>query len=145
MKKTILFAIIASLAFVSSCNKEKDEPSVIKGIVTFDFDIDPGAFYIFLDTDGDPSNGVAMYGMGTLTGNEAGANYSFDTEDLADGNYYLYAGFDLESDTNMNPFDMQVWEGLGWYGNDDNAEKPTDPPVTKLRGEYNFKVFGLAR
>ncbi len=92
MKKTILFAIIVLLAFTSSCNKEEDEPKVLKGIVTFDFDIDPGDFYIFLDTDGDPSNGVIVYGIGTLSGNEAGVNYTFDTEDLDEGSYYLYAG-----------------------------------------------------
>lgn len=145
MKKTILFAIIVLLGFTSSCNKEEDEPILIEGSVTFDFDIDPGAFYIFLDTDGDPSNGVINYGTVTLTGNEAGVNYNWDTEDLVDGSYYLYAGFDLESDTNMNPFDMQVWEGLGWYGNTEDASMPALPPVIETSGTYDFTIFSLIK
>ncbi len=144
MKKSILFTIIVSLVLISSCKKE-EEPNVIEGIITFDFSVEAGDFYIYMDTDGDPSTGHIIYGAGTLSGDEGGVNYTFDTENIPEGSYYIYAGFDLESDDNMDPEDMQVWEGLGWYGNDDDATKPANPPVTKLRGEYNFTIFGLAR
>ena len=52
---------------------------------------------------------------------------------------------DLESDTNMDPLNIQVWEGLGWYGNEVDATMPAAAPVKKLSGTYDFVVFGLNR
>lgn len=142
MKKSIfLFAALLLIATIS-CKKE-EESNLIEGTITFDFLVVAGDFYIYMDTDGDPSNGYRIYGTGTLTGNEGGVTYSFDTEDMPDGDYYIYAGFDMESDTNMDRLDPQVWEGLGWYGNEVDATMPASAPVKKLSGTYDFIIFGL--
>lgn len=144
MKKSIIFLLTLTVILISSCKKE-EEPNEINGIITFDFTISEGDFYIYMDDDGDPSNGYTVYGTGTLTGSEGGVNYSFDTENIPAGSYYIYAGFDMESVDNMDPVNMQVWEGLGWYGNDDDAIMPVTAPITKLRGTYSFSVFELRK
>ena len=144
MKKTIFLFVALLLVVLSSCKKE-EESNLIEGSITFDFLVAPGDFYIYMDSDGDPSNGSKIYGTGTLAGTEGGVNYSFDTENIPDGDYYIYAGFDLESDTNMDPLNIQVWEGLGWYGNEVDATMPAAAPVKKLSGTYDFVIFGLNR
>ena len=142
MKKTIILALVIALIAISSCKKE-EEPYIIEGTITFEFLVSAGDLYIYLDIDGDPSNGYRMRGLGELTGNEGGVSYSFDTEDIPDEDYYLYAGFDAESDTNMDPLDISKWEALGWYGNNTDSTQPASPPVNKIRGTFDFKIFGL--
>ena len=117
----------------------------ISGTITFEFLVSAGDFYIYLDIDGDPSNGFRMQGLGTLTGDEGGVNYTFPTDDIPDEPYYLYAGFEMESDDKMDPLDISKWEALGWYGNNNDAVKPASAPVNNLRGTYDFKIFGLGK
>ena len=42
----------------------------------------------------------------------------------------------------MDPLDKGKWEALGWYGNNTDTTQPAAPPVTKVRGTYDFKIFG---
>jgi len=140
MKKLIL--LIASIAIIMAACEKKEESNLITGTLTLMYNSNPGDYYVYLDTDTDPANGVTLSIINSYVANENDIQYSFDTEGLDAGSYYLMAGYDLESDTNMDPLDPGKWEGKGWYGSSD-SNPPTEPNVKSLSGTYNITVFGL--
>ena len=140
MKKLIL--LVASIAIIMAACEKKEESNLITGTLTLMYNSIAGDYYVYLDTDTDPANGFVKQIINPYTANQTGIKYSFDTEGLDPGPYYLLAGYDTQSDTNMDPLNPSKWEGKGWYGST-NSIAPESPNVKSLSGTYNITIYGL--
>ncbi|MEA1898753.1 MAG: hypothetical protein U9N53_13925 [Bacteroidota bacterium] len=140
MKKISLAVVLISLIF-SSCEKEKEDDNILSGTLKLEYTSVAGEYYIYLDNDTDPANGTLKNIKEQYSVNQTEADYQINTENVEAGSYYLYAGYDFNSDTNMDPLNPGVWEGKGFYGSNHNP--PAEANVTDLSGEYNFTAHGL--
>jgi hypothetical protein len=140
MKKALF--VLISILILTGCKKE--DKGLITGTITFDFTPGAGDVYVFFDADQDLTNGYIVKITATSTGSFSTLDYSFNTDGIPAGNYYIRGGYDVESVDNMNPEDPSVWEGKGWYGSG-SATAPSTANVSKLYGKYDFKIYQLAK
>ena len=138
LKKLWLLLVVVSM-FISC---DDDSSKSIVGTLTREEPSSAGDYYVYLDNDADVTNGYEMRIVGQLEEDQADVDYFFDTTNVPDGSYYLLAGYDEESVDNMDPEDLSVWEGRGWYGSD-NGDPPASPNVTDLDGRYDMTIYGL--
>jgi hypothetical protein len=140
MKKILL--VLLAIFILTGCKKE--DKKLITGTITFDFTPGAGDVYVFFDSDLDLANGFIVKITATSSGSFTSFDYSFNTEGIPAGSYYIRGGYDQESVDNMDPENPAVWEGRGWYGSV-TGTAPSSPNVSKLNGRYDFKIFQVAK
>jgi len=132
-----------ALAFAfTACESDSDPIEGIQGTLTIGSNSSGGAYYVYLDDDADPALEYGARVIGELDPGQTSVSYSLDTSTVPAGSYYLYAGYDSESTTNMDPLNPGWWEKIGWYGSE-NFEAPVSRNVTELDGIYDITLHDL--
>jgi hypothetical protein len=140
MKKILL--VLLAILVITGCKKE--DKKLITGTITFDFSPGAGDVYVYFDSDQDLVNGNIVKITATSSGAFNSFDYSFNTEGIPAGSYYIRGGYDQQSTDNMDPLNPSVWEGRGWYGST-TVTAPSSPNVSKLYGRYDFKIFKVVK